>query len=346
MSYIEAFDYQEVDCSPNSELLDENIKGIELEIRTDEPYSAILEELIDTNHLLSATNYDYEKDRGNMYLEYDGSVDYEIKLQADTNKEDLKMIKILNEYGLNPDYIQNKHGTSCHIHLNNQYLESLGLSNIDIKKSGEFMGEILFAISGRTLNDYGQWAPSCLNCDINDDMLQKAIEIDNFDFSREFTRYQMINCNSDITTELRIFSNYCNFDYQTIKLFLEFSDHVIDIAEMMKGKKYSDNVDEIVEWTQDWFTKNQKRKNVYKDKELNTMLLTKDNIANKHKIKIENIINNFKCSNFDDKLEKEMEFWRVLRRLNGYGVNLDNKRISFGNGNINYKILDIINEGV
>ena len=84
---IEPFGYHESECNPARELLDENIKGIELEIKSDSYYGEILEELIRDNHLICEYNYDEIKHRGNMFLEDDGSVQYEIVLQADTNKE-------------------------------------------------------------------------------------------------------------------------------------------------------------------------------------------------------------------------------------------------------------------
>ena len=335
---IEPFGYHDSDCSPASELLDENIKGIELEIRSDSYYGEALEDLIQDNHLICEYNYDEMKHRGNMFLEDDGSVQYEIILQADTNKENLKMIKTLNDYGLNPYNIQNDVGTSCHVHLNRRYLGTRGLNDYDIKKAGEFMSEVLFEISGRTLRDYNSWAKSSLNCDIHADMVQKAKEIDNRDIRSE-ERYQIINCRPYNTVEFRIFSNYFNFDAKIIEMYMDMADHIIDIAEMMQNKSYIDNVDEIVEWTKDWFTKNNTRKNFYQNKCLESVLLTTDNIMNKNKIKIEHLLNSFKTTSFDDKLEEEKEFFRLLRSLDGlYDIQYDT---NVNLGNINYE--NIIN---
>ena len=61
------------------------------------------------------------------------------------------------------------------IYLNRRYLtDSRELSEIDIKRASEFLGEILFEISGRTIRDYNSWAKSCLNSDIHTDLIQKA----------------------------------------------------------------------------------------------------------------------------------------------------------------------------
>jgi hypothetical protein len=328
-----AIDYQGSDCSPCDELLDENIKGIELEIRSDSDYYDILNDLVYDDILICEDNYENRSHRGNMFLETDGSVDYEIKLQADTNKENLKMIKTLNDYGLNPYNIENLSGTSCHIHLNRQYLNNREINQLDIKQAGEFLSEILFEISGRSFNDYSEWARSCLRSNLHDDMLMKAKEIDNRDISSS-ARYQIVNCNPYNTIELRIFSNYYNFNYDIIKLYMDISDHIIDIAEMMKDKKYVDNIDEIVEWTKDWFTKNSTRRNMYNDKCLESILLTTDKINDKNKIKIQHLLNSFKTASFDDKIQKEMEFFRLLRTLdNNYNIKY-NSTIELGN--INY----------
>jgi len=321
---FDALDYKSSPCDPAGELLDENIKGIELEIYTsDYDYMPYLEALVDDNHLICYDNYDSRSHRGNMFLEHDCSVDYEIKLQADTNKENLKMIKILNDYGLNPDYIKNNRGTSCHIHLNRNYLRTRNVYALDIVKAGEFLGEVLFKISGRTLSDYRQWSKSILGCDINSDMLYKAREIDNMEYVDTEDRYHMINCNNSDTVELRIFSNYCSFDYNIIKTFMEISDHLIDIAEFMKNKDYSDNIDCIVDWTTEWFNKNDTRKKLFNDNQLNSVLLNSKDIRFKHQIEINNIIKNFQQSSFENRIEKNKEFIRLLRRLNENDITYD-----------------------
>ena len=60
---------------------------------------------------------------------------------------------------------------------------------------------------------------------------------------------------------------------------------------------------------------------------------------NKNKIKIEHLLNSFKTTSFDDKLEEEKEFFRLLRSLDGlYDIQYDT---NVNLGNINYE--NIIN---
>ena len=318
-----ALDYKSCDCSPYYELEEENIKGIELEIRTDDcDYYGILDDLVYDNILICEDNYDERGSRYNMFLETDGSVDYEIKLQADTNNENLKMIQELNNYGLHPGNIQNLEGTSCHIHLNRKYLNTKDIGEYDIKKASEFLSEILYEISGRSYDDYNEWARSSLQCDLHSDLLTKAHEIDNRDL-RSSARYQIVNCNPVNTIELRIFSNYFNFNKQIIEMYMDMADHIINIADMMKGKNYVDKNDEIVEWTTDWFLSNSTRKEFYKNKCLESILLTSENIKNQSIIRIRNKIDAFKNFDFNDELNAKMELFRLLRELNNYNIIYD-----------------------
>lgn len=318
---------------PVEELRDENIKGIELEIYSNDDYPTMLSNLVDTNDVICYDNRMNASDRGNIVLESDCSVNAELICQADLNDKIMEMIRRLNKE-LNPDTITNRHGVSSHIHLNRRYLSTLGLHQRDIIKAGEFFNEILFKISDRTHDDFNQWTRSILKCPLEDNLVKKAKHIDNNNF-RSSGRYNIVNIEPSNTIEFRIFSNYHNFNYDKTQLFLEFCDHIIDVAEMMQGKKYTENVDTIVDMTNEWFEATPYRKDIYIRNDLNNILLTEEQMLLEEKrilqVKVTNMFDNFLAATFDNEIEREKEFWRILRRINSRYGHSFNQTITLGN---------------
>lgn len=317
INMVRAFDYGECDSAP-FENLDANIKGIELEIKSNSDYEDALYNLIRDEYLIN--DYDYMEQSDDMFLEYDGSVDYEIKMRANKNNVLLRNLKTLNNFGLNPEELTNKSGTSCHIHLNNNYLSSLDLGQLDMVKVGEFFGNILFQISGREMNDYNDWCRSALQSNFSFDILDKDINkkaklIDNDLLNANIDgKYRMINIEHFHTTEFRIFSNKCSFDFNTIEMFIGFCDHMIDVADFMNEKRYSNNIDILVDWTKDWFKSTNFRDTILSSK-LANYLLSSEEVKIIQRKNIENIFNCFNNHSFDSDIEKTKEFIRILRKL-------------------------------
>ena len=232
-----------------------NIKGLELEISdTDSGY--LLDELIDENVLTIPQN-ENEKKEFNISVENDASVYKELVFKASCNRTLLKGVKKLEEklHG----NIYNGHGTSCHIHLNRRYLDSLNLSSFDIVKASEFLAPILYDISGRN-QDSLHWTRSRIRDEISitdDDLYKRAkiiddLEYDNLDI---YERYRIVNLCPSNTVELRIFSNFYCFDYNYIKLYIETCDFIITLAEFMKNKSYVNEYDKIIEMTKNFYCK-------------------------------------------------------------------------------------------
>ena len=344
---VRALDYGECECEPFNSLMNENIKGIELEIKSNSDYEQSLQNLINDEFLIN--DYDYFEQANDMFLEYDGSVDYEIKMRANKNNVLLDNLNTLNHYGLNPSELTNRGGTSCHIHLNNNYLSSLEIEKFDMVKVGEFFGNILYQISGRDRGDYSDWCPSVLESNFNFNILDKDINkksklIDNDLVNTSIHgKYRMVNIEHYDTTEFRIFSNKCSFDYDTIEMFLGFCDHMIDVAEYMNEKKYSDNIDIIVDWTKDWFKSTDFRDTILSSK-LAQYLLSSSELKIIQKKNIENLFNSFNNDSFDNDIEKTKEFIRILRRLNNdYDYEFDGD-INIYNTNYETILNNILND--
>lgn len=329
---------------PIEEIRDENIKGIELEIYTNDDYHTRLCNLVRNDDIICYSNRNNANDRGNIVLESDCSVNAELICQADTNDKIMEMIQTINKE-LNPNTITNYHGVSSHIHLNRRYLEALGLREYDMRKAGEFFSEILYLLSDRTYDDYEEWSVSTLKCPLEATLITKANAIDN-DQLYGAGRYNIVNVNPSNTIEFRIFSNYHNFNYDKTQLYLEFCDHIIDVAEMMHGQSYANNIDTIVDMTNEWFNAAPYRQDIYREHNLNNILMTEEQLRLEERrilqVKVANMFDNFLAKSYANEIEKEKEFWRVLRRINNRYGHTFNQNITLGN--IDYEnIIDKMN---
>ena len=273
--------------SPLDSKLNKNIKGLELEINNmnDVVYDS-LDELCDDYHIVTYDNEDeIDYKSQNIAIEEDGSVDYELVFRADTIKYLMERIKLLNEYGLNPDNVENTAGTSAHIHYNRAYLNNKGIYAMSMQKAAEFCGYPAFLISGRTKNRMNNWARTILPLEIEADLLSKAQAIDRLD-SVSYNRYNIMNFNPSNTYELRIFSNKCGFDYANIKLYLEFSDIIADIAEEMgENISYEENIETPTDIVDSFFKSKPRRRKWFDKYNMDSIFLSKKELEHVQLIK-------------------------------------------------------------
>lgn len=324
-----------------------NIKGIELEIgednRDDEYVNDALDTLIENNVIKAPYNEGVKSQQGyTIAIEDDGSVYKELIIKASCNKTLLKAVrKLENELH---NLVENDKGTSCHIHINNEHLKKLGLTNIDIIKSAEFLAPILYEISGRDLNSL-RWCRSRVPKNITDfNLFKRAVYLDNREhFDNE--RYRIVNKGgfNSKTTELRIFSNYYDFSYKYIKLYIEMTDFIIDLANKMKNKSYQDEYDNIIKDIFNFFNK-RNRKSFYITHHIERFLIPKKDIK-KETLRIQfryfqNEIQSFRERTFDTDIEKMMSFIRFCRN---YSEKYQIPNLKFDFFNINETIDNNIN---
>ena len=259
-------------CTPNEIIkpfykdINKNIKGLELEI-SDEDYivEQALAELADNNIIATPNNWDDPNiELPKISLEEDGSVKYELIFKAQTNEKilaELEKIKTLEEI------VQNNTGTSAHIHINRAYIEDkLGLTEIDIIKSAEFLSYPLFLISGRIKKTAHEWARSQLYCKIESNLAEKAKCVDKLTGVR-YVKHGMVNCQPEDSIEIRIFSNKCNFNKNVIKMYLETVDFIIILAKYMKNKSYMKELKNIIPLCKNHFEKLGSTLNFFETKE-------------------------------------------------------------------------------
>ena len=254
---------------PDEKKADKNIKGIELEIKDPEQdkINDYLDKLIDNNVICSYdTMYDYKRKYANCVWTYDGTVDHELVIQAELPRNLALKLKMLNKY-LNPNTVCNESGTSVHVHMNNQYLNNLGLKPLDMIKAGEAVSGVLLNVSGRQ-NHYelDTWVKTRLKIKHDMPIALRSRYIDKIKLESERDlhhhpgHYMMINVYNMNTTEVRMFSNYHNFDYDRIKLFLESCDMITDVALAMQNLSYKNNYEIVVDIVDEFYNKNSRRR--------------------------------------------------------------------------------------
>ena len=215
----------------------------------------------------------------NAVLERDGSVDGEVILQADYQKNIMKKVNQIHEE-LNSSILNNGRNTSCNIHRNVNYLVDVDSSKYDYQKANEFLAGLLFRISGRDKISYQQWCASIFNPDINIEyvsMLQMAKYVDNMDRIIN-GKYLLCNCDHNNTVETRIFSNYHNFDPRYIKLFIDFTNLAIDISSYMHGKSYVDEFDNLIDYINEFCNKTHRRRKLLRPYRLDQYIVKKEDI--------------------------------------------------------------------
>lgn len=223
----ELFSYHGANTAPIGST-DKCIYGVELEINDrDASVEEVIENAIEHNIITAPSNNGETLNK--KVIEYDSSVFCEIIINADTIERLNDRLNYLNDYGFNEENISNTPNTSCHIHMNRKYVcNVLRLSEEDIVKIFDFLAPILYRISGRDSNSFYNWTPSRISFELESNLIDwreranrcEGLEYDNL-------RYAIINGNNSRTIELRLFSNYCNFDLEVIMMYLCIVDYIL-----------------------------------------------------------------------------------------------------------------------
>lgn len=244
----------------------------------DKVYNAF-ERLIDQGIIINPNNMSKIKYDHNAVLERDGSVDGEIILQADYQKNIMETINKINKE-LNSSVLNNTNNTSCHIHRNVFYLNKIGMTKFDYQKATEFLAGILFRISGRDKYSYSRWCQSVFerNIDISYvSMLSMARYIDNMDRLVN-GKYLLCNCDHSNTVETRIFSNFHNFDPKFVKLYMDFTNLAMDIGKYMRHKSYVNEFDNLVDYINDFCNETHRRRRILKQFNLDDYIVKKNEV--------------------------------------------------------------------
>ena len=269
---------------PDDAKLDKNIKGLELEI-SDYDCEDNLENLIYDGYITCPENEDEIADEHrNIAIEYDGSVAWELIFKADTIRPLMSRVKDINQE-LNPKTVVNSRGTSAHIHLNRQYLYNQGINTLDMLKAGEWTGFPAYLISGRNREKMENWCRSTLPCNIDENLLTKSKLVDRLN-DISYNRYNMMNFNNSNTIEYRLFSNYCNFDYKTIKMYMEYTDMISKLAELMHNKSYQDEFETAVEFVDEFMTKYPRRRKFYEKYNMDSIFVTREELLHIQQVEL------------------------------------------------------------
>jgi len=247
------------------------------EVRLSEQVRFALERLVDKGVLITPENTEMIS-KHNAVLERDSSVDGEIIIQADLQRNMMKKVNKIHEE-LNSNVLSNGPNTSCHIHRNVAYLNDIGISKFDYQKSSEFLSTICYRISGRDYDSYYQWAHSIFRNQMNierSSMFKIAKLLDNIDFMVNDQKYIICNCQHTNTVENRIFSNFHNYDPKYIKLYMDFTNLAIDIAEYMRDKSYVLEFDTLIDIINDFCNKRQSRKRILRQFNLEEYIVKKE----------------------------------------------------------------------
>lgn len=299
-----------------------NIKGVELEIsghhRHDQQMNDKLDEMVDKG-ILTVPNINIGRNIASPTLiSNDSSVFKELIIKACSRRPLLQSIKTLSDEL--SDITNNRRGTSCHIHYNDRYLHTKNLRSYDLFKCAEFLGPILYRISEREEQDCDSYARSYIGELDNPNLYERGKKIDFLTGEGRQSRYSIINCrDGSDTTELRIFSNHCNFDYNTIKFYIDTSDFLVELSEYMINKSYEEESENIVKMCKKFFTK----KNTiqfYNKYNLEEFFKSKKEFdIEKLTALKQKIINDFRRLNFAnemDEYEKRIRLCRILRNIN------------------------------
>ena len=240
------------------------------------------EELFKKGIIINPENRELIKDDNNAFIERDSSVDGEIILQADYQRNIMKKVNKIHKY-LNDEIIDNGSNTSCHIHRNYEFLKKFGISRNDYQKIHEFLGPVLYKISGRQKNSYQNWCHSRFFSYNNDfdieftNMLKMAELVDKVtDYYPD--KYLICNCDKSNSLETRIFSNVHNFDPKYVKLYIDFTNLCIDLSQYMNGKSYVKEFDTLIDWVNEFCNKIQSRRRILKQFNLQDYIVKEQDI--------------------------------------------------------------------
>lgn len=327
---------------PDDKKLDKNIKGLELEI-SDWRCGVNLENLIYDGYIVCPENEDeIDIKEQNIAVEYDSSVEWELIFKADTIRPLMSRIKDIN-MELNPETVNNHRGTSAHIHMNRQYLENEDIYAMDMLKAGEWSSFQAFLISGRDPEKMQSWCRSILPCEIDANLLEKSKLVDRLN-DISYNRYNLMNFNNSATIEYRLFSNYCNFDYKTIKMYIEYTDMLAELAKTMQGQSYTSEFETAVNVVDDFMTKYPRRRKFYEKYNMDSIFVTKEELLHIQQVKlfeqIEDRIKRFENMRENQTYENNvLSFIRAVRDVNQTLYDYDNINIRFRPSNADFESL-------
>ena len=234
MSSFYFYEHGQADTEPvNGGSTTDNIIGLELEVSEVLDYSDI-DYYIDTGYI-EADGTEWAP----VVIEEEAQGDIEIELifRADTPENIIKRVREIADIRDNQECAEN---TSAHIHLNRRYIESEGLSEIDIYKAAEAVAPVIYNVSGRNYSSWREWTPSRI--DIQEDIKERFNLIDNItpkNTGEYNNRYELCNCTNSATIEIRGFSNYYNFNINKIELYIKIVSELIpELAQLMKERSY------------------------------------------------------------------------------------------------------------
>lgn len=268
--------------APEENKRDKNIFGLELECNDYNAWPEFSQLVYDD--IIGIPHNEDSYTRKHVYIsgQEDCTAQFELVFQAERPRNLLLGLKAVNTE-LNPDTVYNKNGegecdgdceycdgcderveedSSAHIHINNRYLENKGISYEKVSEFGELIAPALYTMSGR--ENTGQslgWAKSRLRCGILDHPAKRAQEILNRSGNLVGgSRYHLVNTPTGHgTTELRIFSNTCSFDYDRIHLFIDTANFLIDVTDKYQEDDITKCYQDVIEDFKDFMTSNRRR---------------------------------------------------------------------------------------
>lgn len=311
-----------------------NVKGIELEI--DDDVSCVREQLDDMiyRHLIYAPEMSGYNAPSPVVICNDSTVYKELIIKACGNRKLMETVRMLDEElgGL----VENTSNTSCHVHVNKGYLRKIGVQTRDLFKTAEFFAPILYRISGRDFDTQYDWAKTLIGDIETINLYERAKKVDNLDITNSGAgRYYILNCRPGANSaEFRIFSNYCNFNSEFIKLYIDIIDFMMDITKEIDS--YEEQYDFIMNETKKFFNKRSHKRFFY-EYSLDEFFLTKEELKARM---IQKQCNELR-SQFD-RIRRNMEYEsqtmsliRLLRIIRDYEFELPTVELQYDGDDIN-----------
>ena len=148
---------------------------------------------------------------------------------------------------------------------------------IFLLKTAEFFAPILYRISGRDFDTQYDWAKTLIGDIETINLYERAKKVDNLDITNSGAgRYYILNCRPGANSaEFRIFSNYCNFNSELIKLYIDMIDFMMDITKEIDS--YEEQYDFIMSETKRFFNK-RSHKRFFHEYSLDDFFLTKEEL--------------------------------------------------------------------
>ena len=262
---------------PENNKRDKNIFGLELECNDENVWSEFSDLVHDNIVAIPYNEDEYIRKHTNIIGEEDSTAEFELVFQAERPRNLLLGLKAVNTQ-LKPGIVCNGNGgedavddSSAHIHINNIYLDNKGIETGYIAQFAELLAPAFFTMSGRIDNgDSLYWGNSLLTkrgkCHILAHPSKRAAILSDYtpyELTKPYhgERYVMINTPTQHdTTELRIFSNTCSFDYDRIHLFLDTANFLIEVTDKYQSYDIQECYQDVIDEFKSFMTKNRRRK--------------------------------------------------------------------------------------